>query len=128
MLCFQSPIFAATSLAAFALAGCGHMAGFSAPAPISVSLALATVQVSQNGTPIVVPISIISPSETATVGVTNLPTNVQETYAASDTNPSGSLKFIADASTPLGTYNPNILAVSAGQTAHTSFTLIVTAK
>ena len=110
------------------LAGCGHMAGFSAPAPISVSLGLATVQVSQDGTPVVVPISITSTSETATVDVTNLPTNVQETYASSDTNPSGSLKFTADASSPAGTYKPYILVVSAGQTASTSFTLVVTAK
>jgi hypothetical protein len=116
------------ALLALALSGCGHMAGFSAVTPISVTLALTTVQVSQSGTPVVVPISIVSTSETATVSVTNLPTGLQETYASSDTNPSGSLKFTADRSTPLGSYQPGILVVSAGQTAGTTFTLVVAAK
>lgn len=118
---------AAASLLLF-VNGCGHMTGFSAPNPISVSLAMETIDVPQNGTPVVVQLNIVSSSETATVAVTSLPVGLQETYASSDTNPSGTLRFTADHSTPLGTYMPDIMVVSAGQTANTSFTLVVTAK
>lgn len=123
---FRLGLFAAFPL--MCINGCGHMTGFSAPNPISVSLAMETVEVPQNGSPVVVPISIVSSSETATVSVTSLPIGLQETYASSDTNPSGTLRFTADHSTPLGTYMPAIMVVSAGQTAGTSFTLVVTAK
>jgi hypothetical protein len=96
--------------------------------PISVSLAVTTVTVSQDGTPVIVPINIDSTSETAIVTVGGLPAALQESYAASDTDPSGSLKFTASALTVTGTYKPTVMVISAGQMASTSFTLVVTAK
>jgi len=95
------------------------------PVPITVSLPVSIVVVPQDGTPVVVPINITSTSETALVSVSGLPTGLQEKYAASDTNPSGSLAFIASAVTPAGTYTPKVTVQSAGQTASTDFTLVV---
>jgi len=115
-------------LPALFIAGCGGGSGMgSVPLPISVSLAVSTVTLSQDGAPVTVPIHIVSTSETGTVAITGLPTGVKETYAASDTNPSGTLMFVASAATPAGTYKPTITVNSAGQTATTTFTLIITA-
>ena len=97
------------------------------PVPITVSLPVSIVVVPQDGTPVVVPINITSTSETALVSVSGLPTGLQEKYAASDTNPSGSLAFTASAVTPAGTYTPKVTVQSAGQTASTDFTLVVSA-
>lgn len=98
-----------------------------AQVPIKVSLPISTVVVPQDGTQVIVPIDITSTSETALVAVSGLPSDLQEQYAASDTNPSGSLAFTASAATPTGTYTPTVTVNSAGQTASTHFTLIVTA-
>jgi hypothetical protein len=95
------------------------------PMPIMVSLPVSTVVVPQDGTQVIVPINITSTSETALVSVSGLPTGLQEKYAASDTNPSGSLVFTASATTPAGTYMPTVTVQSAGQTASANFTLIV---
>jgi len=95
--------------------------------PITVSLPISTVVVPQDGTQVIVPIDITSTSETALVAVSGLPSALQEKYAASDTNPSGSLAFTASAATPPGTYTPTVTVNSAGQTASTNFTLVVTA-
>jgi hypothetical protein len=97
------------------------------PVPITVSLPVSIVVVPQDGTQVVVPINITSTSETALVSVSGLPTGLQEKYAASDTNPSGSLAFTASAATPAGTYTPKVTVQSAGQTASTNFTLVVSA-
>jgi len=97
------------------------------PMPITVSLPVSTVVVPQDGTQVVVPINITSTSETALVSVSGLPTGLQEKYAASDTNPSGSLAFTASAATPAGIYTPTVTVQSAGQTASTNFTLVVSA-
>ena len=97
------------------------------PVPITVSLPVSIVVVPQDGTQVVVPINITSTSETALVSVSGLPTGLQEKYAASDTNPSGSLAFTASAATPAGSYTPKVTVQSAGQTASTNFTLVVSA-
>jgi len=97
------------------------------PMPIMVSLPVSTVVVPQDGTQVVVPINITSTSETALVSVSGLPIGLQEKYAASDTNPSGSLAFTASAATPAGIYTPTVTVQSAGQTASTNFTLVVSA-
>jgi hypothetical protein len=113
---------------ALAAAGCGGGGGsIITKVPITVSLPISTVVVQQDGTPVVVPIDITSTSETALVAVSGLPSGLQEEYAASDTNPSGSLKFTASAATPVGTYTPTVTVNSASQTASTNFTLVVTA-
>jgi hypothetical protein len=107
--------------------GCGGNvtgAGLMGP-PISVSLIPSQVVVPLNGTPVHVAISIKSPSETALVNLVGLPGGVQEMYAASDTNPSGSLTFTATMTAMAGTYMPTIVVNSAGQTASVKFTLVV---
>ena len=97
-----------------------------AQVPITVSLPISTVVVPQDGTQVIVPIDITSTSETALVAVRGLPSGLQEKYAASDTNPSGSLAFTASRATPAGTYAATVTVNSAGQTASTNFTLVVT--
>lgn len=123
------PVFLAIFFGiAFALCGCGGgNDSMSAQIPITVSLLSTTVTLSQDGTPVIVRINITSTSETALVAVTGLPSGVGETYAASDTNPSGTLTLKASATTPLGTYMPVVNVGSAGQFASTTFTLIVNA-
>jgi len=113
---------------AMASGGCGGGGGsMIAKVPITVSLPVSNVVVPQDGTPVIVPINITSSSETALVAVSGLPSGLQEEYAASDTNPSGSLTFTASAATPAGTYTPTVTVNSASQTASTKFTLVVTA-
>lgn len=115
------------SAAVCALSGCGaHVTGTGPMAqPISVSLSTSEVVVPPNGTPVHVVISIKSTSETALVSLVGLPGGVQEMYAASDTNPSGSLTFTAARSAVAGTYMPTIYVNSAGQSASLRFTLVV---
>jgi hypothetical protein len=96
--------------------------------PISVFLPISTVVVSQGGSPVIIPIQIESTSETALVSVNGLPAGVQVTYASSDTNPSGTLSFMASTATPPGTYSPTVGVNSAGQMTSTGLTLIVNAK
>jgi hypothetical protein len=110
-----------------ALAGCGGATGSPMMVPITVSLSSPTVVVPRNGAPTRIQILITSTSETALVSVTGLPGGVQVTYKASDTNPSGQLTFIANASASAGTSMPIINVNSAGQTATLKFTLIVSA-
>ena len=112
---------------ALAAAGCGGGGSIITQTPITVSLPISTVDVPQDGTQVIVPIDITSTSETALVAVSGLPSGLQEKYAASDTNPSGTLAFTASAATPEGTYTPTVTVNSAGQTASTNFTLVVTA-
>jgi hypothetical protein len=95
--------------------------------PITVSLPTPTVVVTQGGPPLIVQIIINSTSETALVAVIGLPGGVQEQYAASNTNPSGTLTFTAAKTAPPGTYTPTVNVNSAGQMASRSFTLIVKA-
>jgi hypothetical protein len=113
---------------ALALTGCGGGGGsMTARVPISVSLVVSKVTVSQDGKPVIVGILIDSPSETALVAVNSLPTGCGVKYASSDTNPSGTLEFTANLTTPAGTYMPTVTVNSAGQMASTQFTLVVTA-
>jgi hypothetical protein len=86
---------------------------------------ISTVIIMPAGGAVIVPIQINSPSETATVFLSGLPGGVEDTYAATDTNPSGSLTFTAGSSAAMGTYIPTVTVSSAGQTAATQFTLIV---
>ncbi len=110
---------------ALAAIGCGGSGSMSSQVPISVSLVNSTVVISQNGTPVNVAILIHSTSETALVSLRGLPTGVQETYAATDTNPSGTLTFTASSATTPGAYMATVTVNSAGQMASTSFMLVV---
>jgi hypothetical protein len=111
-----------------ALSGCGGKAGYpNLATPVTVSLAVSQVVVSQNGAPTGVVVSIMSTSETALVTVGGLPAGVRMTYAASDTNPSGLLTFTASVASPVGTYMPILTVNSAGQTATLTFSLKVVA-
>jgi len=118
-----------TLVLSWAAIGCGSGGGSGSGTnpvnPISVSLSSSTVVVPQDGMPSSVQITIKSTSETALVSFNGLPGGVQATYAASDTNPSGPLTFVATTSAPAGTYSASVTANSAGQTASTQFTLVV---
>jgi hypothetical protein len=108
--------------------GCGGRGGLIiTQQPIAVSLPISTVVVPQDGMQVIVPINITSTSETALVSVSGLPSGVQVKYSASDTSPSGSLAFTADASAQQGTYVPTVTVNSAGATASSSFTLVIAA-
>lgn len=116
----------------WAAAGCGGGGGSGSGGsgtnpvnPISVSLSSSTVDVPQDGMSTSVQITINSTSETALVNFTGLPGGVQATYAASDTNPSGPLTFVATKSAVAGTYSSAVTVNSAGQTASANFTLVV---
>ncbi len=112
---------------ALAVCGCGGSPGTASQnlQPISVMLDESRITISQDGTPVVVQIFIDSPSETALVSLTGMPGGVQVNYQASDTSPSGTLTFVGSDIAPLGTYTPKVTAHSAGQTAMTTFTLVV---
>ena len=116
-------IFCAAA-AVLALAGCGGAGRMTAP-PISVFLVESKVFVMPKGMPVIVQIAIQSTSETALVAFTGLPAGVEVKYSASDTSPSGILTFTAGATEQLGTFMPTVTVNSAGQTASTSFTLVV---
>lgn len=116
-----------TLVLSWAAIGCGGGSGSGTNPvnPISVSLSSSTVVVPQDGMPSSVQITIKSTSETALVSFAGLPGGIQATYAASDTNPSGPVTFVATTSAPAGTYSASVTANSAGQTASTQFTLVV---
>jgi hypothetical protein len=118
-----------TLILSWAAIGCGGGGGSGSGTnpvnPISVSLSTSTVVVPQDGMPTSVQITINSTSETALVSFNGLPGGVQATYAASDTNPSGPVTFVATTSAPAGSYSASVTANSAGQTASTEFKLVV---
>ena len=107
------------------LAGCGGGGGSSVRNPISVYLPIATIELSRGAGPVTIPIQIASPSETALVSVSGLPSGVQEKYASTDTNPSGTLTFGANATAMTGIFTPTITVMSSGLTASTGLTLTV---
>src|ERR1035438_3688683 len=113
--------------AVIAAVGCGGGVSMlpSVQVPITVSLVISTIYVPQDGTPVMVPIPIASSSETALVSISGLPAGVQVKYTSTDTNPSGRLSFVAGVASQAGTYTPTVTVYSAGQTASTTFTLIV---
>jgi hypothetical protein len=124
----KSPAHALLSLALCAAAcatGCGGRSGVVSLPPITVYLPVTTVTITQNGASMTIPIQIQSTSETALVKVAGLPAGVSETYAASDTNPSGTLTFTATRTATAGRFMPQVSVMSAGQTANAVFTLIV---
>jgi hypothetical protein len=114
------------SASGVSVSGCGGSSGAPTPPAISVSISAPIVIVSQDGMETVTPISIASPSETATVVLTALPGGILQGYQPSDTNPSGVLTFVGGANTPVGTYMPTITVHSAGAVATTQFKLQVT--
>lgn len=114
-----------TGILALLAVGCGGGAHFSAQNPVTVSLPISTIIVMPAGASVIVPIQIASTSETAVVDFAGLPGGIQESYAASDTNPSGSLTFKAVSSAMAGTYMPTVVVSSAGQTATAQFTLVI---
>ena len=110
------------------LAGCGSHAAFG-PQPIVLNVRVSnpTVTVPTNGTSVLVPITVVAPTETVTFLINGLPGGLTATYKESESNPSGLLTLIASTSTQAGTYMPQITVGSSGQTASTSFTLVVQA-
>jgi hypothetical protein len=109
-----------------AASGCGGGGVGSVPmVPITVSLSPSTVVVVPGGASVRAQITINSTSETALVSLSGLPGGVSGMYASTDTNPSGTLTFIATKSAVAGTYMPMVIVNSAGQTASRRFTLNV---
>ena len=127
LLQFGTIIGGALMAPLFAGCGGGGSSFVPHPQPISVSLSATTVVVPQDGTPAHVQILIRSTSETALIGFVGLPGGVDAKYAASDTNPSGLLTFMATKKVAAGTYMPIIAVSSAGQSAMITFTLVVPA-
>lgn len=107
------------------LAACSGGRGIQVQNPISVYLPVSTVEITQGAMSVTIPIQIDSPSETALVSVSGLPGGVEVSYAASDTNPSGTLTIAATKTAMTGSYVPTVTVNSAGQTAATQFTLVV---
>jgi hypothetical protein len=90
-----------------------------------VYLPISSVIIVPGAAPVSIPIQISSSSETALVSVGPLPAGVDAKYAASDTNPSGSITFSANSSTMSGNYMPIITVISSGQTVSTGLTMTV---
>ena len=108
------------------LGGCGGRAAYTPPPIIlNVSLSNSTVTISTNGTPALVPIVVVAPTETVTFQINGLPAGVSATYKESESNPSGLLTLMANSSAKAGTTMPQITVGSSGQTASTVFTLVV---
>jgi hypothetical protein len=112
----------------FALIGCGSGAAFS-PQPINLSVSInnTTIVVPPNGMPVNVPVTIVAPTETATFNISGLPAGVTESYKESESNPSGLLTLVANATTVPGTYMATITVGTLGQTASVVFTLVISA-
>jgi hypothetical protein len=108
-----------------ALTGCGG--GTFAPPPINLSVSVnnATITVPPNGSAVNVPVTIVAPTETATFTIAGLPAGVSYNYKESESNPSGLLTLMANATTVPGTYMPVITVGSSGQTASVVFTLVI---
>jgi hypothetical protein len=119
----------ATSLLAFSITACGggidRGSGALAPNTISVFLPVATVELSAGGAEVTIPILIDSPGETALVEVDGLPAGVQVAYAASDTNPSGTLAFLANNQAMSGSRMPIVKVTSIGQMVTAALTVVV---
>jgi hypothetical protein len=108
------------------LTGCGG--GSFTPPPINLSVSIATtVTLAPNNAAISVPVTIVAPTETATFTIAALPGGVSYSYKESESNPSGLLTLTANTMTAAGTYMPVITVGSSGQTASTTFTLVVSA-
>lgn len=116
----------AAASSAIPMCGCGDAGPnmLNGP-PVTVMLGLQKITVSPDGEPVSELIFIASPSETAVVSFTGLPNGVSVKYAASDTSPSGTLTFMASSYSPAGSYTMKVTAMTAGQTASTTCTLVV---
>jgi hypothetical protein len=111
----------------FTLTGCGKSSDTPPPVVLSLSLNNPTVTVVQGATPVLVPVVIVAPTETATFQIDGLPDGVEESYRESESNPSGQLMISASSVTPIGSYKPTIVVGSSGQTASLKFQLVVDA-
>lgn len=123
--CRARPFAILLCMWALTFCACGGGNGYFAPRPISVYLPTSKVQLTDGAKAVTIPIQIDSSSETAQVALTGLPGGVQFTFASSDTNPSGSLTFVATSSAMTGSYMPTVIVMSADTTASSSFTLEV---
>jgi hypothetical protein len=124
----RSRIGVACSGVVLALIGCGSGAAFSPP-PINLSVSVndTTIIVPPNGMPVNVSVIIVAPTETTTFTITGLPGGVSESYKESESNPSGLLTLVANATTVPGTYMPTITVGTLDQTASVVFTLVISA-
>jgi hypothetical protein len=73
-------------------------------------------------------IVIVAPTEAVQLQINSLPSGVTATYAATDTNPSGTIRLMATDTAALGTFMPSIMIATSGSTASQSFVLEIDAK
>lgn len=118
----------ALALGVFAcgLFGCGGRAS-SLPPPVVLTVALggSVFNLTSDGSALLIPVTIVAPTETASFAISGLPRGVSASYKESESNPSGQLTLTAVTTTPTGTYMPQITVGSSGQTASTGFTLVI---
>ncbi len=116
----------ALGVIAFAPLGCGGRAS-SAPPPVvrTVSIADTAFHLANDGSALYIAVIIVAPTETTSFTIGGLPAGVTASYKESESNPSGLLTLTAGPTTPPGTYTPRVTVGSSGQTAATSFTLVV---
>ena len=105
--------------------GCGSGKSSTSTTPITVTLQSTPIVLPQDGTSVQVPITIASPGATAQVNFSSLPALVEVTYTATGGSVSGTLTFNASSASPTGKYMPMATVTSGGQTASTSFTLVI---
>lgn len=109
------------------IGGCGGHSNTPQPIVLSVNLSISSITVRQGGAAVLVPITVVAPTETVTFTITGLPPGVTQSYKESESNPSGLLTLTASSNATVGTTTPVITVGSSGQTATTSFTLVVAA-
>jgi hypothetical protein len=116
-----------TAGGALLASGCGGSSNAIAPIVLTVMVNQSTVTVPQGGSPVYVSVLVVAPTETVTFSISGLPAGVSASYKESESNPSGQLTLTANTVAPLGAYKPTIIVGSSGQTASTTFALIVSA-
>ena len=92
----HSTVDAAAVVAALFPPGAAAADGITAPRPISVYLPVSNVHVTAAQSPFVFPSRSARPARPPWCPFSACPRGVTVTYAASDTNPSGSLTFAAN--------------------------------
>jgi hypothetical protein len=94
--------------------------------PLAISLGINTIVVSQDGTPVVVPVKITVPaaSPAPVVELRYIPAGITAQFVATDGGPSGTLTFTGSPSAPPGSYSPTVIVSQSNKTASQSFSLV----
>lgn len=107
-----------------ALVGCGGSVSSTPPVTLTASLGASTLVVPQDGTSVVLPVTLNVASGTPTITVNGLPSGVTEQCSAGSSATVYNITFVGSATLPAGSY-PAVVQVSEGsQTAMANFTLV----